>query len=153
MRLKQDQVVDLLVNDARIEPHRDDDPQVVGFLFRNVARSHGVEDSVGDRGLHSSHQDVRVFLVVDRDLTDHHRHRPDLHVAVQNREDLRVPLRLIANQIGDRVPNRAVQFADDNFGLGSRPGGGGFDEGFSGAHHNSLTHGGPFGVGVRIDDN
>ena len=63
---------------------------------------------MGDRGLDGAHEDVRVFGVPDRDLADHEGDGPDLHVAVEDGEDLGVPLDLLADELGQGMADRPV---------------------------------------------
>ena len=103
-----------------VEPDRVDDAQVVDLVAGDVAGADGVEHAVGDRRLDGAHQDVGVLAALDRDLAHHHRGRLDLHVAAEDREDLGVPLDLVADQVGQGVADRAVQLADDDLRLGAR---------------------------------
>ena len=140
VRFEQPFVIDLVgVQHARVEPHRHDDPQVVRFLLRDIAGPHRVEYPVRDPRLHRTHQDIRVLLAVDGHLADHQRRRPDLHVAVEDREHARVTFGLIADEIGDREADRTVQFADDDFRFGReiRRAALRFIQGFAGPQHDA----------------
>ena len=141
MGAEQDLVIDLFLGHSRIEPDRDNDAQIVGFLLGDITGSHGIEDSVGDSRLHGTHEDVRVFVVGDGDLADHDGDRADLDITVKDCEDLGVSLALITHELSDRLSDGAIKFTDDDFGFGGRPSGFIFDQGFTGTHHDSLRHG------------
>ena len=74
-------------DDRRIEPDRDDDPQVIGFGFGDVSLANRIEHTVSDGGLNSPHEDIGVLFVVDGDFADHHRYGANLHIAVEDRID------------------------------------------------------------------
>ena len=59
------------------------------------------------------------LLVLDGDLADHDRRRANLDVAVEDGEDPGVALDLVADQVGQGVADRAVEFADDDLRLGT----------------------------------
>ena len=95
--------------------------------------------AVSNRRLHRPHQDVRVLAALDRHLAHHQRRRPHLHVAIQDREDLGMPLHLVADQVGDGIADWAVQFANHHLRLRSRPGRLGLDQRLARAEHNPLV--------------
>jgi len=110
------------IHDRRIEPDRHNDAQVVRLLLGDVAGPNGVKHTVGDRRLHRAHQDVGVQGVVDGDLADHQRRRPHLDVRVEDREHPGVALGLVTEQVGDRVADGTVEFADHDLRLRRAPG-------------------------------
>src|SRR5205823_1977901 len=57
--------------------------------------------------------------VLDGDLAHHHRGRANLDVAIQDGKDPGVPLHLVADQVGQRMTDRAVQLADHDLRLGA----------------------------------
>ncbi len=90
-----------------------------------------VQDAVSDGGLHRPHQDIGVFVAIDRDFAHHDGGWFHHDVAVQYGKDLGVTFDLVADQIGDRDTDRAIQFTDHNFGFRRRPGRAIFDECFT----------------------
>ncbi len=78
---------------------------------------------------------------LDGHLADHQRRGADLHVAVEDGEDLGVPLHLVADQVGDGVAHRAVELADHDLRLGRRLGRLPLDEGFAGAEDDPVVAG------------
>jgi len=138
--LEEDFVIDFrgFVGDAGVEPDGDDDAQVVSFGFGDDAATDAVEDGIGDGGLHGAHEDVGVAGGFDGDLADHDGGGLDLHIAVEDGEDAAMSFDLIADEVGERVADGAIEFADDDFGLGGRPCVICFDEGFAGAHDDAI---------------
>jgi hypothetical protein len=64
-----------------------------------------------------------------------------LHVAVEDGEDLGVPLDLIAEEGGEGRADGAVQLADDDLGLGTEVIECALDERFAGAQDDAFGHG------------
>ncbi len=118
MDVKQSFVVQLVRGrDTGVQPDAADDPQVIAFLFGDVAGTHRVQNAVGDRSLHRPHQNIGVAIVLDGDFADAQRDRANLDIRIQDGKDLGVPLGLIAGEGCQRGSHRAIQFADDDFGF------------------------------------
>ena len=92
--------------------------------------------------------------VLDRDLADHDGGGPDLDVAVEDGEDPGVPLDLVADQVGQGVPDRPVELADDDLGLGGQVVLGPLDQRLARPQDDPLAHRRcPFRWIVRVNSN
>jgi hypothetical protein len=132
---EQDFGIVLFVNDRRVEPNRDDDSDIVDDSLGDISVSNRVQNPVGDRSLDRAHEDIGVLLAVDGDLADHHGDGTDLHIAVEDRIDLGVSFRLVADHVGDREADWAIEGSDDYLGFCCRPGFGRFHQRFAGLHN------------------
>ncbi len=135
---EQDFGIVLFVNDRGVEPNGDDDSDIVDYGLGDISISNRVQNPVGDRSLDRAHEDIGVLLAVDGDFADHHRDGTDLHIAVEDRIDFGVPFRLVADHVGDREADWAIEGSDDYLGFCCRPAFRGLDQRFAGSHDDSA---------------
>ena len=136
--VKQNAVIDFDIDHAGIQPDGHNDSQIIGLLLGNVAGSYRIEDSVGNARLHRAHENIGVLGAVDGDFANHHSHGADLNITIQDGEHSRVSLGLVTNQVGNRVADRPIKLANDDFRFCSRVGGLRLDECFTGFHDDAL---------------
>src|SRR5688572_22832160 len=84
------------LDDFRVEPHRDDDANLIDLIAWNRAVSDRIQHAMGDAGLDRAHQDVCVLRLFDGDFTDHEGGWFDGDVAVQESQHPRMTLDLPA---------------------------------------------------------
>lgn len=116
---EQDFGIILFVDDRWVEPNGDDDSDIVDYRLGDISLAHCIQNSVRDRSLDRTHKNIGVLLAVDGDLADHHGDGTDLHIAVEDRIDLGVSFRLVADHVGDREADWAVEGSDDYLGFRS----------------------------------
>ncbi len=114
---EQDFGIILFVDDRWVEPNGDDDSDIVYYRLGDISLAHCIQNSVRDRSLDRTHEDVRVLLAIDSDLADHHRDGTNLYIAVEDRIDLGVSFRLVADHVGDREADWAIEGSDDYLGF------------------------------------
>ena len=128
------------VQNGWIEPYGINDAEVVGFFPGDDAFTDGIEDTVGDGSLNGAHQNIGVFGRFDGHFTDHDGGGANLHVAVEDSENARMALDLIADQICQSDSNRPVKLADHHFRLCTKIRRFAFDKSFASAKNDALGH-------------
>ena len=139
---EQDLVIDFDFCHAGVEPDGNNDSQIIRFFLGDVPRSDRIQDSVGNPCLDRSHEDVGVFRVFDGHFADHQCDGSHLNITIQDGKHAGMSFGLVSQQIGDGISHGAIEFADDDFWFGGRVGRFGFDQCFTGSHHDPRQDGG-----------